>query len=615
MQSPDITRRKSAKATTPFAALLKPCLAAMLATPLMSGVALAQETAAVDTLREAVGRAVVKNPSVQASWHAFQASRDEVDVAFGGYLPSVDVTAGVGREWREDDGRGGYSADFAELTLTQMLWDGLETANEVERLNHAKLVSYYELMEASNNVALEVTQAYQDVKRYRELVRLAQANYAEHLEVYRQIERRVESGAGRGVDLEQITGRLALAESNLLTEAANLHDVSARYLRLVGVLPADELAPVPSMDARLPPSVSKAVNLAYEGNPGFHAAIENINAARAEAQGTKSAFHPQVAFRASTGSNNESGVEGRYDRSTVQIVASMNLYRGGSDLASLRSAQDRIEQAIALREQECVNLRQTTMIAYNDTRRIAEQLKYLNQHRLSIGRVRGAYQQQFNIGQRSLLDVLDSENEYFEASRAYVNAQYDLEMAHARTLAAMGQLLPALEVSREGVPTLAELGSNGVTINGETICPAPAPTHYSLEELTAGLLPVSLAEPTQPPDVTMDSDTLFEINSAELSGEARQALSALAAEIRAMDDLQRIFIAGHADSTGTDAINDPLSRARARSVAAYLDQAGVDPTLMVLNGYGSRRPVASNETAAGRRANRRVEVTLERLGE
>ena len=126
---------------------------------------------------------------------------------------------------------------------------------------------------------------------------------------------------------------------------------------------------------------------------------------------------------------------------------------------------------------------------------------------------------------------------------------------------------------------------------------------------------MSLAEPTQPPDVTMDSDTLFEINSAELSGEARQALSALAAEIRAMDDLQRIFIAGHADSTGTDAINDPLSRARARSVAAYLDQAGVDPTLMVLNGYGSRRPVASNETAAGRRANRRVEVTLERLGE
>ncbi|SDK85475.1 outer membrane protein, adhesin transport system [Modicisalibacter muralis] len=472
-------------------------LTAVLAAPLTTGVALAQDTAAVDTLREAVSRAVTNNPSVQASWHGFQASRHDVDVAFGGYLPSIDVTAGVGRESREDDGRGSYDSDFAEITLTQMLWDGLAIANEVERLNHAKLVSYYEVMGTSNDVALEVTQAYQDVKRYRELVLLARDNYAKHLTVYRQIEQRVESGAGRRVNLEQISGRLALAESNLLTEAANLHDVSARYLRLVGVLPAEELTPVPQLDTRLPASVDEAVNLAYEGNPGFHAAIENINAARAEADGTKSAFHPQLEFRASTGTNNESGIQGRYDQTTVELVASMNLYRGGSDLASFRGASDRVSQAIDQREQECVSLRQTTMIAYNDTRRIAEQLEYLNQHRLSIGRVRGAYQQQFDIGERSLLDVLDSENEYFEASRAYVNAQYDLELAYARTLAAMGQLLPALEVSRQGVPTLAELGSNGVTIDGETICPAPAPTHYTLDELTAGLLPASLSEPTQ----------------------------------------------------------------------------------------------------------------------
>ncbi|WP_227368026.1 TolC family outer membrane protein [Halomonas sp. M20] len=441
----------------------------------------------VDSLQEAVQQAVTENPEVGVSWHDFQAAMDEVDMARGGYFPSVDINAGVGREYRDRDDRDTYNSSFSEISLTQMLWDGFATASEVKRLDSAKLVSYYELMRTSNEVALDVVRAYQDVRRYRALVRLAKENYAKHLRVYDRIEQRARSGAGRRVDLEQIDGRLALAESNLLTEATNLHDVSARFQRLVGVLPADTLAPIPDFDARLPESIDSAARAAFEGNPGFHAAIENIEAARAEARGTRAAFHPQLDFRARTGTNNEDGVNGRYDEGAVEIVASMNLYRGGSDLASYRRTSDLVNRAKSLRDKECVDLRQTTTIAYNDARRITEQLDYLNQHRLSIGRVRGAYQQQFDIGQRTLLDVLDSENEYFQASRAYANADFDLSLAQARILTAMGQLLPALDVSRGGVPTLAELGSDGVAIEADAICPTSAPSSDSLDTLISDL--------------------------------------------------------------------------------------------------------------------------------
>ncbi|SFH68077.1 TolC family outer membrane protein [Modicisalibacter xianhensis] len=614
-----LTSRRASARRTPYRALIVSALLSPLA--LACAQANAQEAAGIDTLRGAVQRAMTQNPQVQASWHGFQAAMDEVDIARGQYLPSLDVSAGMGREYREDDDRGSYDADFAEVTLTQMLWDGFETANEVERLDQAKLVSYYELMSTSNDVALEVTQAYQDVLRYRDLVMLARDNYAKHLEVYRQIEQRTQSGAGRGVDLEQISGRLALAESNLLTEAANLHDVSARFQRLVGELPPDELAPAPEFTQGLPASISDAVMQAYEGNPGFHAAIKNIDAARAAAEATKAGFHPQVDFRASAGTNNQSGVTGRYDQGVVQVVASMNLYRGGSDLAAYRQASDLLAQAKDLRDQECRDVRENTTVAFNDTRRIAEQMNYLNQHRLSTGRVRGAYQQQFDIGERTLLDVLDSENEYFEASRAYSNATYDLEMARARTLAALGQLLPALEVSRSGIPTLTELGSDGVVIDGETICPVQAPTRYSLEELTAGLMPSAVAvpstasEPVRAPDYVLGADALFETGSAWLSADARDTLAKLAQEIQARSDLQRIVIAGHADSTGSDAVNDPLSEERARRVAGYLAEQGVDLALLTSRGYGSRQPVASNDTVEGRRANRRVEITLARQGE
>ncbi|MCE9680945.1 TolC family outer membrane protein [Halomonas alkalisoli] len=559
-------------------------------------------------LQQVIRQALATNPEVQAAWNGLNAAGHDMGVARGNYLPSIDVSAGIGREDTQGDDRGSYDTDFAELTLNQMIYDGFATRSEVERLDRAKLVRYYELLGASENVALEAARAYLDVSRYRNLVRLAQDNYADHQRVFNQIEDRVRSGAGRGVDLQQISGRLALAESNLMTEASNLHDVTARYQRIVGSLPAENLAPAPRLDDRLPPSVADAVNMAFEGNPEFHAAIENIEASRAEQAGTRAGFQPRLDLRGRTGTNNESGIAGRRDQHSIELVASMNLYRGGSDLASFRAASDRVEQSVNLRDKACHDVRQTTQIAYNDTQRLREQMQYLNEHRQSIDRVRGAYQQQFDIGERTLLDVLDSENEYFEASRAYVNAEYDVVLADARTLAAMGQLMQVLGVARDDMPSLAEMGSDGVELDPSVICPVQGPAGFTLADLTGG---VNVPAPVRGPDVTLSADALFAVNSADLTPNARNELDALVTQIRDRENLGGVFIAGHADSTGNDAINDPLSQRRADSVADYLVSQGIPRNLIETRGYGSRQPIASNDTAQGRQQNRRVEVTLE----
>lgn len=564
-------------------------------------------------LRSVVQQTITQNPEVKSAYQAFTAAGYDTDEARGGFLPTLDATAGVGRESIEGDGRGSYDTDFVQLELNQMVFDGFATANEVERLDSARLVRYYELLNASEQVALEAARAYADVQRHRELVRLAQDNYAEHLRVYNQIEERALSGAGRGVDLEQISGRLALAESNLMTEASNLHDVSARYKRIVGDLPAENLEQAPEMDEFLPPSVTDAVNLAFEGNPEFHAAIENIESTRAQQRVTRSGFQPRLDIVGTAGTNNNSdaGLVGRRDEQSIELVASVNLFRGGSDLASFRAASERIDEAVSDRELICHNIRQTTQIAYNDTQRLREQMEYLNQHRQSIDRVRGAYQQQFDIGERTLLDVLDSENEFFEASRAYVNAEYDVMIADAQTLAAMGQLLQRLEVANTDIPSLAELDSQGVKIDADAICPTQGPGGFTLEDLVGDMT----AQPTRAPDVTLSADALFATDSAALSADARSELMQLVDQISGRDDLGRIYIAGHADTTGNDAINEPLSQRRAESVADFLISQGVDGSLIQTEGFGSRQPVASNATTEGRRQNRRVEVTLETQGE
>jgi len=455
-------------------------------------------------LRQAIQKAVVSNPEVQAAWHGFRAAEQEQSVAEGGYYPRVDLTAGIGREHQTDPGVAdrNYTRRGATLSLNQMVYDGFATQSEVARLDHAKLTRYFELLDASEQAALETTRAYADVQRYRELVTLARDNYQQHKGVFDQIEERVRAGVGRRVDFEQAAGRLALAESNLLTEASNLHDVSARYQRIVGELPADTLEPLGDLSGGIPAEVSEALRMAYTANPAFQAAIENMRAAREEARSKKAAFHPTVDLRARQALNwNTDGAEGRHTDRVIELVLNYNLFNGGSDRATVRQYAERLNLASDLRDKSCRDLRQTLAIAYNDVGRIKEQLTYLNQHQLSIGKAREAYRRQFDIGQRTLLDLLDTENEYFQARRAYVNAEFDELTAHARALSGMGTLLTAVDVAREDLPALSDISDEREAVDPGSACPAVAPAPSAVLKTTVAAatsapVPAAAVDPT-----------------------------------------------------------------------------------------------------------------------
>jgi len=440
-----------------------------------------------DPLVDAARKAVVSNPEVQARWNAFRAADAERDVARGGYLPQVDVLAGIGQERLREPGQAAesYTHRGATLSLNQMVYDGFYTRNQVSRLGYARLTRYYEVMEASESAALEAVRAYADVQRYRELVALAQSNYVEHKQVYDQIAERAAAGVGRRVDFEQAAGRLALAESNLLTEASNLHDVSARYLRIVGEVPANPLAAFPEALSRSlqPATVGDALTVALNSSPSMNAVIESVRAGQAEVDSRRAANHPRVDFRARQSiDHNLDGVDGRSRAGVVELVLSYNLFRGGADQARIRQAAEELNVSRDLREKVCRDLRQTLTIAYNDVHRLQEQLRYLDQHQLSIEKARQAYRAQFDIGQRTLLDLLDTENEYFQARRAYVNARYDQGIAQARSLAGMGRLLPAMQIVRDGLPTPEELGQDRSGIDPADLCPALAPIPQAIDK-------------------------------------------------------------------------------------------------------------------------------------
>ncbi|WP_018151497.1 TolC family outer membrane protein [Leeia oryzae] len=433
----------------------------------------------VSSLKEAAEAAVLNNPEVLAKWHDYSASVEEQGVARSGYFPKVDLTLSTGREHLETPTTPAtsYNRNGGTITLRQMIFDGLFTPNQVKQLGYVKLAKYYDLLSTTDDTVLEVTRAYLDVLRYRKLVELAKDNYAIHKGIFGQIEDRVKAGVGRRVDLEQASGRMALAESNWLTDASNLHDVTARFQRLVGELPADNLADASSLTEKLP-KADDVLQTALNKNPAFLSAVANIRAARADLEVRKANNLPTLEFRASRELyHNTDGVSGAHKRSVVELVLNYNLFNGGGDSARARQFAERVNTTLDLRDKACRDIRQTVSIAWNDVSKLKEQLNYLEQHQLSTEKARDAYRKQFDIGQRTLLDLLDTENELFDARRALSNAEFDYQLAQARVLATNSALVPALNLTPVDRAAPDELGKDASNDDDRATCgdmmPAP----------------------------------------------------------------------------------------------------------------------------------------------
>jgi adhesin transport system outer membrane protein len=569
----------------------------------------------VSDFRRAVTEAVRTNPGVKAAWYAFEASTDEKRVAQGGFGPRVDLLADTGKTWAERPGlsQNNYRSESYGLTLTQMLFDGFATSNLVKRLDREKRARYFEFKQAAEETAFEAARAYLDLTRQQRLVELTKENYVEHRKIYDQILERAEGGVSRGVDLEQANGRLSLAESNLLTELTNLHDVTTRFQRVIGLLPAEDL-PMVSIDVTTVPANRQLVlEETYSNNPQLLAAIEQLESAKADLKLRNAPMLPTLDLRVrAEREKNRQAVIGHYEDRAVELVLSYNLFNGGSDSAAKRQfahLQDQTREQMLL---ICRNVRQESMIAYNNIESLTEQLIYLDDNEVAISKARVAYRNQFDIGQRTLLDLLDTENEYFETRRAVINAEIDLRVTEALTLATMGRFIDSFnDVDLDSAANKDKEIANEE--GAKRYCPADPPKVYVIdkEALFASLMQDNPRYVETDEGISIELNVTFEFDSSRISAETDAETGRAAAVINGEKSIKAI-LQGHTDSLGSDEYNQELSERRAAAVRQLMiDKYDVDPEQISSVGMGETKPVADNDTAEGQSMNRRVELHLE----
>jgi adhesin transport system outer membrane protein len=449
------------------------------------------------SLKDMVEKTISSNPEVQARYHKFLESGYEQQAVKGGFLPRADIVS----TYRKQEELVSNNSNLAiprmnnELVLRQMIFDGFAISSEVKRLGHVSRLRYFELLSAMQSTTQEFMRAYLDSLRYRELTQFAKDNYVIHKQLFDRIQERVNAGIARKVDLEQASGRLALAEANLLTEVTNLHDVTARLQRLYGDLPPDTLELPSFLNAGVEASADEALKLAYRQNPDLLSTIEDIQAKQKEIKSNESRYYPRLDLQARKNLGTSS--DGRLSNSAadvLELTMSFNLFNGFSDQNSIKTAAQKLSGAEDMRDKACIDTRQILVIAYNDVNQLKQQSVYRAQHKTSIENAREAYRKQYDIGQRTLLDLLDSENEYFQAKRSLANTEYDLQMAYVRTYAGQGELLNKIGATRGNLPEYQREDY----LDNENICKVVVPVQMQIdkEALLAGAKPLSNIYPT-----------------------------------------------------------------------------------------------------------------------
>jgi adhesin transport system outer membrane protein len=422
--------------------------ATLLVSSLLASGAMAQDMGTVVKLT------VENNPQIGTVSANRKAVEQELRQARGLYLPQVDVVTGIGpentnnittRSLGNDDDT--YIRSDARISLTQRLYAGGQVTHEVERQKQRVAAAANRVSENSENIALDAVGSYLEVIRQRELFALAKQNVDFHNDILGKLQQRLNSGVGTQADVAQTRARQARSLATLSQTGNDLGDAESVYTRVTGQFPG-ELARPSFPVASLPQSLDQAVKMASEDAPGVHAADSDVQAAKEEIGLAEAGYLPTVNIEADAGYSENANGEDTYDHDArVLLRGRWNLFRGGIDRANRQEAVFRTHQYREQRSRvvnEQVEQARRSWFAYQSSAQRVDQLKAAVE---DLKSTRSAYQQQFDIGQRTLLDLLDAENELFTARGQLVSADINQLVSGYRLLASTGSLLKTMQIA------------------------------------------------------------------------------------------------------------------------------------------------------------------------
>ena len=409
------------------------------------------------SMKETVSSTLAYNPTIKAFQEYRQAADYDLKRARSGWMPRVDARAGYGTDqWsgatsrRTGRNRDYYDRSEASLVVSQTIWDGMATWYRVEQGESRLESAQSRLFDNAEGLALDAVLAHIEIYRQRRIVALAELNVKNHKAILGSQYERQRSGAATMADVTQTQSRLARTEASLAESRSALEVAISNYKRLTGVDVGQVETPASPRDAY--PSLEEALARSQTGNLKVKALQSDIKTAEAQPNLDKSAFHPQIFVEAGPSYSNRA--QDSWDDNggmAIMLRANLNLFNGGYDWYNVKGSKARARQARQELNALYDSLADETTTTWSQLVSSQEQAKYFANAVKYSTQTRNMYLQQFNVGQRSLLDVLDSENELFSSSIQLVTSQQNVLAAKYKLLTLGGALLANFDINRSGL--------------------------------------------------------------------------------------------------------------------------------------------------------------------
>jgi adhesin transport system outer membrane protein len=405
------------------------------------------------TLKDAVRQALVTHPDVLLNRAQSLTAKQSIAEAKSAYLPSVDLAAGKGRQWTDSpftkdlEGDTAITLNRTEFTaeLRQNIFSGGGIFGEVQRTRYVYQAQVYKTLAVANDIALKVTEAYLSVQLQHKLVILGEENLTQHKRLLGLIKDRVKAGISREAEVYQALSRVTLAESNLISSQNNYREATIHFNKFVGSWP-DKLVKVNVPDQTvLPPTIIEGIQNGLDHHPILKSAYADIHQAKAQYKIAHAAFLPKIDLVLSMGRNhNLDGLVGKNNNNLGAVRLTYNAFKGGGDLARTKKTAYQVQEAFETRNNAIIDVKETVRLSYNALDASIRRSKVLTNYVINTEKTKEAYFEQFKIGQRTLLDLLNTQNEEITAKSEYLQAKNEELFARYRILASMGGLLKFL---------------------------------------------------------------------------------------------------------------------------------------------------------------------------
>jgi outer membrane protein len=404
-----------------------------------------------DTMESALLRAYQSNPQLNAQRALVRATDENVPQALAGYRPKVTATLSGGYQYSDEISIGGtgtkievgpQSPHAAGLTATQTLYNGNQTANKTRAAESQVFGARESLRLMEQSVLLSAATIYMDYLRDAAILEVQRSNTKVLELTLKQTRDRYSAGLVTPTDVAQSEAQLAAAKTQELSAEATLTTTRANFRRIIGNEPSN-LQPASPVDRYLPATVRDATNLALVENPNVTAAMYGIDVSFLNVKINEGALLPTVSLQAAVQKAWQPVIsQTKQFTASATAQATVPVYQGGAEYSLIRQSKETLEQQRLTLEQVRDQARADLVTAWGQ---LLAGKAQVTAAKSQVDASEIAYlgtTKEAQVGQRTVIDILNAQQTLVNARVALVTAQHDRVVASYAVLNAIGRLSP-----------------------------------------------------------------------------------------------------------------------------------------------------------------------------